>query len=55
MVIFCDNSELFSTVNYFQKSSILDVWMGSEYTSATLVTTNLFFFLFAGAFPSKTQ
>ena len=30
---FCEDSSSLSIVNYFRKSSILEVWQGSEYTS----------------------
>ena len=33
MEFFCENGWKISVVNYFRKSSILDVWLCSEYTS----------------------
>ena len=33
---FCENSSQFSTVNYFCKSFVLNVWQGSDCTSKLL-------------------
>ena len=35
--LFCENSQQLKIVSYFAKKSILDVWLGSEYTSVVQI------------------